>query len=96
MARRVQPREVSPWRMCEACERCAWWTGWVCRNEPTGFRDCPAYGIDFVMHIVARDRVTGRAKLVPLKKGQTAEDFVRAAAKPPVARSETGVDFLGP
>lgn len=77
--------EPSPWMRCPACEACQWWTGWLCRNEPTGFRDCPHYGTSFPKEVVvALDRVTGEAKYVTLAQGETTADLIARSKKTPL------------
>ena len=66
--------EPSPWQRCAACVACPWWTGWLCRQASVGYRDCPAYGVDFVETVVAIDRQTGSPRYVTLQKGERAED----------------------
>jgi hypothetical protein len=77
--------EESPWKRCEACERCQWWTGWLCRQEGIGFRDCPVYGVHFVETVVARNRHTGLPKYITitLAKGQTSEELCPAGTLEP-------------
>ena len=76
--------ELSPWQRCAACVSCPWWTGWQCRQEGIGYRDCPAYGIDFVDTVVVIDRRTGAARYVVLEQGQTAEDLANRSLQDPL------------
>ena len=89
--------EVSPWQRCAACVDCQWWTGWLCRQNGIGYRDCPVYGVDFVDTVVAIDRLSGAAKYVVLEKGQTTTEIMRASAKIPLENSEedVGPSFQG-
>ena len=73
--------EISPWQRCAACVDCQWWTGWQCRQEGIGYRDCAAYGVLFVETVVAVDHLSGAAKYVVLEKGQTADDVAKRASQ---------------
>lgn len=84
-------REQSPWMRCAACEGCRFWTGWVCMNEPTGFRDCEHYGTDFVETVVAIDHATGAARYVVLERGQTADDLSVKQQTTPLDATESQV-----
>ncbi len=66
---------------CEGCSKCRWWNGSICRQEGVNFRDCPEYGKAFVMEAICKDRKTGRAVLVPLKRGQLPEDLMKPQEK---------------
>ena len=77
----------SPWQRCTACATCEWWNGYLCRQNGIGYRDCPAYGIDFVDTIIAVD-CQGSPRLIDLAKGQTAEDVMAASSQDALTNPE--------
>lgn len=91
MAVRETERDESPWQRCAACARCGWWTGWLCLDEPSGFRNCKHYGKAFEdVKIICRG---GKRATLTRKKGETDEQMelrafpetrkpVKPAAKP--------------
>ena len=83
--------EISPWQRCAACVDCQWWTGWQCRQEGIGYRDCAAYGAHFVETVVAVDRLSSAAKYVVLEKGQTADDVAKRASQQPLTNAAAAV-----
>lgn len=66
---------------CASCAKCKWWNGTICRQEGINFRDCPEYGKSFVMEALCKDKKTGRAVLIPLKRGQLPEDLMKSETK---------------
>ena len=89
--------ERSPNQWCAGCLSCRWWTGWVCRQEAVGFRECEAYGVGFVLYAVVREEASGRAWYVALRRGQTVEDLREELAgrgRACAPRCERGWDVL--
>ena len=77
----------SPWQRCTACATCEWWNGYLCRQNGIGYRDRPAYGVDFVDTIIAVDH-QGTPRLIDLAKGQTVEDVMAASSQDALTDSE--------
>lgn len=78
-------KETSPFKNCAACERCGWWNGWICRNEPEGFRDCTQYGKAF--EVTRTFCQGGKHVTLTQKKGET-EEQMRLRAFPETKRVE--------
>lgn len=76
MARQMQ-REESPWQRCAACARCGWWTGWLCLDEPSGFRNCKQFGKAFEdVKIICRG---GKRVTLKRRQGETDDQMLRRA-----------------